>query len=500
MKKVFILLLSLSLGFSVVNAQEAQKSELHQRAESDFEKGNVASARFHFIRAFEDYAKKGDLKSGMECAARGTAMYYKENYWKEAFDLLRRADQEVDASGKNAKEKAALHYIITKERLAMYIKLRKGDSAKDQIEIMENQVTYAADEALKNDLLYNKAVYHYSFGQNAQGNAVFKEMASKLTASKQYDKVDDVYKTLIANARRSGNANMVAQSYSNYLAWKDSVNTLKHADEIGALKQQIADNEKKIDDQDSSLAMRQAIIVGLCILAAALAAALVLGGIVLMRFILLTRKQKKMINLANENNALKAKFISNISAQLNPTLHKLDEKIPEVKALLQFSEHISQLSDLENSIDEEVELEDVQLTSFCEGLLDDIREKVKSGVTLKVNVPNMSAKINKEYVSHILLHLLNNAAIYTPSDGTIWLDYKKRGAHVHQFLVSDTGAGIPEEKRDDVFKPFTEVKDFTEGDGLGLPICKQMALKMKGDLDLDTEFTKGTRFVLLLHS
>ena len=500
MKKVFILLLSLSLGFSVVNAQEAQKSELHQRAESDFEKGNVASARFHFIRAFEDYAKKGDLKSGMECAARGTAMYYKENYWKEAFDLLRRADQEVDASGKNAKEKAALHYIITKERLAMYIKLRKGDSAKDQIEIMENQVTYAADEALKNDLLYNKAVYHYSFGQNAQGNAVFKEMASKLTASKQYDKVDDVYKTLIANARRSGNANMVAQSYSNYLAWKDSVNTLKHADEIGALKQQIADNEKKIDDQDSSLTMRQAIIVGLCILAAALAAALVLGGIVLMRFILLTRKQKKMINLANENNALKAKFISNISAPLNPTLHKLDEKIPEVKALLQFSEHISQLSDLENSIDEEVELEDVQLTPFCEGLMDDIREKVKSGVTLKVNVPNMSAKINKEYVSHILLHLLNNAAIYTPSDGTIWLDYKKRGAHVHQFLVSDTGAGIPEEKRDDVFKPFTEVKDFTEGDGLGLPICKQMAIKMKGDLDIDAEFTKGTRFVLLLHS
>ena len=500
MKKVFILLLSLSLGISVVNAQEAQKSELHQRAESDFEKGNVASARFHFIRAFEDYAKKGDLKSGMECAARGTAMYYKENYWKEAFDLLRRADQEVDASGKNAKEKAALHYIITKERLAMYIKLRKGDSAKDQIEIMENQVTYAADEVLKNDLLYNKAVYHYSFGQNAQGNAVFKEMASKLTASKQYDKVDDVYKTLIANARRSGNANMVAQSYSNYLAWKDSVNTLKHADEIGALKQQIADNEKKIDDQDSSLTMRQAIIVGLCILAAALAAALVLGGIVLMRFILLTRKQKKMINLANENNALKAKFISNISAQLNPTLHKLDEKIPEVKALLQFSEHISQLSDLENSIDEEVELEDVQLTPFCEGLMDDIREKVKSGVTLKVNVPNMSAKINKEYVSHILLHLLNNAAIYTPSDGTIWLDYKKRGAHVHQFLVSDTGAGIPEEKRDDVFKPFTEVKDFTEGDGLGLPICKQMALKMKGDLDIDAEFTKGTRFVLLLHS
>ena len=500
MKKVFILLFAVCFSMGVSYAQQATKSELHQRAESELEKGSVAGARYNFIRAFEDYTRQGQLKVAMECATRGNALYYKENYWKEAFDLLRRADAEIEARGKNAKEKAALHYIITKERLAMYIKLRKSDSAKDQLGLMETQVTYAADDALKNDLLYNKAVYYYSFGQNAQGNEVFKEMATKLTASKQYDKVDEVYKTLIANARRSGNANMVAQSYSNYMAWKDSVNTLKHADEIGALKKQIADNEAKIDDQASSLTARQAIIVGLCILAAALAAALVLGGIVLMRYILLTRKQKKQINLANENNALKAKFISNISAQLNPTLHKLDAKIPEVKALLDFSEHIATLSDLENTIDEDVEKVDVQLTPFCDELVSAIKSKVNTGVTVKTNVPALSVNMNKEYVQHILQHLLTNAAIYTPKDGTIWLDYKKRGAHVHQFLVSNTGEAIPEEKRDDVFKPFTEVKDFTEGDGLGLPICKQMAIKMKGDLDIDPEFTKGTRFVLLLHS
>ena len=500
MKKVFILLFAVCFSMGVSYAQQATKSELHQRAESELEKGSVAGARYNFIRAFEDYTRQGQLKVAMECATRGNALYYKENYWKEAFDLLRRADAEIEARGKNAKEKAALHYIITKERLAMYIKLRKSDSAKDQLGLMETQVTYAADDALKNDLLYNKAVYYYSFGQNAQGNEVFKEMATKLTASKQYDKVDEVYKTLIANARRSGNANMVAQSYNNYLAWKDSVNTLKHADEIGALKKQITDNEAKIDDQASSLTARQAIIVGLCILAAALAAALVLGGIVLMRYILLTRKQKKQINLANENNALKAKFISNISAQLNPTLHKLDAKIPEVKALLDFSEHIATLSDLENTIDEDVEKADVQLTPFCDELVSAIKSKVNTGVTVKTNVPALSVNMNKEYVQHILQHLLTNAAIYTPKDGTIWLDYKKRGAHVHQFLVSNTGEAIPEEKRDDVFKPFTEVKDFTEGDGLGLPICKQMAIKMKGDLDIDPEFTKGTRFVLLLHS
>ena len=45
-----------------------------------------------------------------------------------------------------------------------------------------------------------------------------------------------------------------------------------------------------------------------------------------------------------------------------------------------------------------------------------------------------------------------------------------------------------------------EAKDLTTGDGLGLPICRQMALKMDGDLEIDPEYTKGTRFVLSLHA
>jgi signal transduction histidine kinase len=498
-KKVLFLLLSLLFCCGIVNAQEAKKSDLQQRAEADNEKGNIASARFHFIRAFEDYANKGQTRQGVECGVKATALYYKENYYKEAFDLLRRIDQTIIANEKNGGSKAALHYMVTKERMQMYMKLRKPASVKEQIDIMEGQANASGDESVKNDLLYNKAVYYYSFGQNAQGNAVFKEMAGKLTAQKEYGKVDEVYQTLIANARRSNNASMVAQSYSNYLAWKDSTSAIKHADEINALKKQIADNEADIAEKDSSLTTRQVIIIGLCILAAALAAALVIGAIVLMRFILLTRKQKKTIRMANENNALKAKFISNISAQLDPTLKKLDSRQPEVKALMDFSGHIQTLSELENST-EPVELEDTQIPKFCEGLMDQIRDKVKSGVTLTVNAPNMSAPIHKGYVSHILLHLLKNAAEYTPEGGTICLDFKKRGAHAQQFLVSDTGESIPEEKREDVFKPFLEIKDLTTGDGLGLPICRQMALKMNGDLEIDPAFTKGTRFMLNLHT
>ena len=498
-RKVFFLVLSLLFCCGFVSAQDEKKSELHQRAEADNTKGDIASARFHFIRAFEDYANKGQIQQGVECGVRAAALYYKENYYEEAFDLLRRIDQAINNSHPGGGKDAALHYLTTKERMQMYMKLRKPQSAKEQIDIMESQANTSGDEDVKNDLLYNKAVYYYTFGQNAQGNAVFKEMADKLTAKKEFDKVDQVYQTLIGNARRSNNANMVAQSYSNYIAWKDSTDAIKHADEIKALKNQITTNEADIAEKDSSLTTRQAIIIGLCILAAILAAALVLGAIVLMRFIFLTRKQKKIINIEKENNALKAKFISNISGQLEPTLKKLDSRQPEVKALLDFSDHIQTLSELENTIDETVELEDTMVQQFCEGLMEQIRDKVKSGVTLTVNAPKMNAQINKDYVSHILQHLLNNAAEYTPEGGKITLDFKKRGAHSQQFLVSNTGESIPEEKREDVFKPFLEVKDLTTGDGLGLPICRQMALKMNGDLEIDPEFTKGTRFVLNLH-
>lgn len=500
-RKIFVICFGLLCCCPVVSAQEAEKSSFHQRADEASTKGpeGIATARSLYIKSFEDYAYKGKMKQSVECGVKGAALYYKENFYKEAFDLLRRLDQAIENGVQAGGDKAALHYLVTKERLQMYIKLRKADRAKEQLDIMEAQASTSGDESVKNDLLYTKTIYYYTFGMNEKGNATFKEMASKLTAQKEYDKVDEVYQTLIANGRRSNSANMVAQSYSSYIAWKDSVTAMKRADEIGALKQRIADNEAAITEKDNSLTTSKMIIVGLSILAVVLAAVLVVGAVVLLRFIVLTRKQKKTIGQLNENNALKAKFISNISAQLEPTLRKLDSRTPEVKALQDFSSHIQTLSELESQTDA-VELEDVQVPPFCEALMDEIRGKVKPGVTLTVNAPKMNTRINKEYVAHILRHLLSNAAEYTPEGGRITLEFKKRSAHKHQFLVSDTGQGIAEDKREDVFKPFVEIHDLTTGDGLGLPICRQMALRMNGEIEIDPEYVKGTRFVLDLYA
>ena len=145
------------------------------------------------------------------------------------------------------------------------------------------------------------------------------------------------------------------------------------------------------------------------------------------------------------------------------------------------------------------EMKEINVNTFCEATMDKVKELVQPEVSTVVNAAKLQIKTNPEQLERILIHLLKNAAEYTES-GKIFLDFKKRGAHTHQFIISDTGTGIPAEKQENLFKPFTEIKDLTEGDGLGLPICALIATKMNGSLTLDTSYTKGSRFVLELHT
>ena len=71
--------------------------------------------------------------------------------------------------------------------MQMYIKMRRVESAKEQLNAMEAKANESSNENLKNDLLYNKAIYFYTFGLNAQGNAVFKEMALKMNGDLDID-------------------------------------------------------------------------------------------------------------------------------------------------------------------------------------------------------------------------------------------------------------------------------------------------------------------------
>ncbi|WP_300728060.1 HAMP domain-containing sensor histidine kinase [uncultured Bacteroides sp.] len=500
MKRVFFLFIFSVFFFSLPGFSQDDSNSLMKQAETAQSNREYVKARYLYLQAYKKFANEGNYEKAADCGVNVSALYHRENFYKEAFDMLRTTDMLI-ATGEQQTRKSlkSLHYPVTKERLRMYIKLRNSAKASDQLNILENIAQSSESDELKNDFLYTQANYYYTFGMTSKGDEAINKLISTYKEQKDYDKISECYKTLISFARQANNAGLVAKAYDKYIVWADSAKAYAAQEKYDALKKQYDESQTIIDDKDSSLSAKQYIIIGLCVLVAILVGVLIVGAVVLMRFILLTRKQKKTIAIANEHNELKTQFIRNISAQMEPTLDTLDGTQPGVRALKEFSTHIQELSELENSLTEPYPMEEKNVATFCESVADKIRDKVKPGVTVAVNAPKINVKINPEKLEQVLLHLLNNAVIYTPEDGKITLEFKKRGAHSHQFIVSDTGCTVPEELRENLFKPFTEIKDLTKGDGLGLPICSLIATKMNGTLELDKEYTKGARFVLNLH-
>lgn len=501
MKRIITILLAAFFCLCTQTYAQSRADELMKQAQESLAKKEYIKARYLFLQAYNSFASQEEYTQAVECGVNASALYHRENYYKEAFELLRGAEQLVGTGEQKLKKKLPdLRFRINKERLQMYINTKNPARAKEQLNKLEETAKAAGNDSLSNDFLYTQADYYYTFGMNSQGDTAFKKLIEQYKQQKNYAKVDECYKTLISIARKANNAGLVARTYDKYIIWTDSVKALTAQDELNIVKKKYDESLATIQEKDDSLSAKQYIIIGLCILAAVLAAALAIGAVILLRFIMLTRKQKKAISIANEHNELKTEFIQNISSQMEPTLDTLDPKLPGVQALRAFSGHIQELSELENSLSEPYEVQEKNISTFCESVMDKVRGKVQEDVTLTVNAPKLNVKINPEHLERILLHLLENAAKYTPAGGKIWLDFKKRGAHTHQFIISDTGCGIPEEQREDIFKPFTEVKDLTKGDGLGLPICSLIAAKMNGSLTLDGSYTKGARFVLELHA
>ena len=481
-------------------AQE-RGNDFEKQARASLSQKDYIRARYLFLQAYNAFAANEQYAQATECGVQAAALYHRENYYNEAFDLLYSVERTIiGGEQKTGKEMPALRYPVTRERLRMYIKLRKTASAKEQLSKLEGWAKAAKVDSLSSNLLYTQANYYYTFGMNAQGDQAFKHLVEQYAQQADYDKAEACYQELIGMSRRSGNTSMMARAYSNYMAWHDSIANIKAQQAYNALKAQYDSSLQTIGEKDDALAARRYTIVGLCILAAILAGALVLGGIVLLRFIALNRKQQKSIRTLNEHLALKTQFISHISAQMQPTLDTLDANLPAVQALQAFTAHIEELSALEDTLGEPYELEETNVATFCERVADEVRSQVQEGVTLTVNAPKLNVRINAEHVSKVLRHLLLNAAKHTPAEGKIWLDFKKRGAHTHQFVVTDTGCGIAEDSRANLFKPFNAVRDLTQGDGLGLPICSLEATKMNGSLTLDPSYNKGARFILELHA
>jgi signal transduction histidine kinase len=126
------------------------------------------------------------------------------------------------------------------------------------------------------------------------------------------------------------------------------------------------------------------------------------------------------------------------------------------------------------------------------------------GVALRsIAVDNsLSAFADPERLQQILLNLLMNASKFTEAGGSVTLRADADDRHV--FLhVEDTGCGIPETQLERIFEPFVQLRRLSDpesqkGLGLGLPISRELARRMSGDVVAESEAGVGSRFTVIL--
>ena len=113
---------------------------------------------------------------------------------------------------------------------------------------------------------------------------------------------------------------------------------------------------------------------------------------------------------------------------------------------------------------------------------------------------NILLNIDSLRLSEILVNLIGNATKFT-DNGKIWLRIKVLSIDSEkvklQFEIEDNGIGIPENKKEFVFKKFSQVDrelDRIEGTGLGLSIVKNLLKIMNSKINLESEEGKGSKF------
>ena len=104
-------------------------------------------------------------------------------------------------------------------------------------------------------------------------------------------------------------------------------------------------------------------------------------------------------------------------------------------------------------------------------------------------------KIDPDYLKRILTNLIMNAGQAMPNGGRITITAHKEKGNCF-ITVEDTGEGIPEDVKPNLFQPLFTTK--AKGQGFGLAASKRLAKAMGGDLTFESEKGNGAKFTLKL--
>jgi signal transduction histidine kinase len=184
-----------------------------------------------------------------------------------------------------------------------------------------------------------------------------------------------------------------------------------------------------------------------------------------------------------------------------------EEQEKQLKIILKSANHLHKLIDDVIDVTKieadklEIKIDEFDLVKELIKLKDTFSIDIeKKGLEFLMDIPeNLLIYNDKKRVNQILWNLIGNAIKFTDK-GRILIKIQKSTGNA-DILVVDTGPGIREKDRENLFKPFSRIiepRRFKEGTGLGLHISKKLANQLGGDIFVESEFGKGSIFTLSL--
>ena len=243
----------------------------------------------------------------------------------------------------------------------------------------------------------------------------------------------------------------------------------------------------------------------------------------------LLTQQQELIGKTGEverANQLKSEFLANMSHGLRTPLNVIigfselmrdeapgkinDEQRQCLSDILASSQHllnlINKVLDLSKveSGKTKLNLANLSLAEVIESLVRTMMpilapRQQSLDVEIEEGLPLVHA--DKAKVNEVLLNLLSNATRFTPGGGKLKIEAVREGDWC-QVSVIDSGIGIKEEDQEQIFEPFCQLDNpltkEKSGTGLGLALVKQIIEKHGGQVWVESEYGKGSRFTFTL--